>query len=286
MPVKQNFLRVKKIFAGLCMTVIMCSLTAHNVLAEEKPAADKPAAQDHAALAMKLSNPISDLISVPIKLDWDTDIGDADTDRSTYIIQPVIPFGITDKWNVVSRTIVPVYIDAESPIPGADDTTGMGDIQQSFFFSPKAPTDRGLIWGLGPALSLPTGDDGLTSDKFSIGPTFVGLVQKGPWTLGFLGSQLWSISGDDDVSDVNQTYLQPFVNYTTKIHTTFGINTESTYDREEEEWTVPINLTVAQLVEIGKRPVQFEVGYRYYADSPDDNMDWGLRFQVTFLFPE
>jgi hypothetical protein len=136
---------------------------------------------------------------VPIKLDWDSDIGDAETDRSTYIIQPVIPIEMNDKWNVISHTIVPVYIDAESPF--GNDITGEGDISQSFFFSPKAPTDWGLIWGAGPVLALPTGDDGLTTDKFSVGPTFVGLMQEGPWTFGFWGNQLWAVSGDDDESD-------------------------------------------------------------------------------------
>jgi len=104
-----------------------------------------PAAADNTAeLAKKLQNQISDLSSVPMKLDWDTGIGPQDADRSTYVVQPVLPFGITENWNVISRTIVPVYIDAESPVAGGSDTTGMGDILQSFFY-PKAPTDSGWI---------------------------------------------------------------------------------------------------------------------------------------------
>lgn len=39
--------------------------------------------------------------------------------------------------------------------------TGLGDITQSLFFSPKAPTSGGLIWGVGPALLLPTATDDL-----------------------------------------------------------------------------------------------------------------------------
>jgi hypothetical protein len=49
---------------------------------------------------------------------------------------------------------------------------------------------------------------------------------------------------------------------------------------------VPLNLTVAQLVKIGKLPVQFQVGGRYYAEKPKDGPDWGLRFTITFLFPK
>ena len=243
-------------------------------------------AADDVELANKLSNPISDLISVPIKLDWDTNIGKADADRSTYVVQPVIPIGLNEKWNIISRTITPVYIDAESPVKGGGDDTGMGDILQSFFFSPKAPTSSGWVWGVGPALSLPTGDDGLTSDKFSIGPSLVVLKQANGWTYGALTNQLWSISGDDDAEDVSALFLQPFLAYTTKSATTFTLNTESSYDWKDNDWTVPINATVSQLVRIGKQPVQFQLGYRNYVESPDDTFDWGLRLQVTFLFPK
>jgi hypothetical protein len=97
---------------------------------------------------------------------------------------------------------------------------------------------------------------------------------------------LWSVSGDDDASDVNSTFLQPFISFTTKKKTTFGLNTESSYDWEAEEWTVPINLTVSQLVRFGKQPISLQAGYRNYVDAPDGGPDWGLRFQVTFLFPK
>ena len=265
------------------MGVVACSLgtLVGGVLFSQQASAD-----DSAELAKKLQNPIAALISVPIKLDWDTNIGPADADHSTYIIQPVIPFELNDKWNVISRTIVPVYIDAESPVAGGGDSDGMGDIVQSFFFSPKAPTAGGWIWGAGPAASLPTGDDGLTSDKFSVGPTAVVLKQHGGWTYGGLANQLWSVSGDDDAEDVSNIFLQPFVSYTTKTHTSISLNTESSYNWETEEWTVPINLTVSQLIRVGKQPISLQAGYRNYVDSPNNAEDWGLRFQVTFLFPK
>ena len=64
------------------------------------------------------------------------------------------------------------------------------------------------------------------------------------------------------------------------------MNTESTYDWRDSQWSVPLNFTVQQLVKIGKRPIAFQVGYRYYADGPKGGPDWGLRFDVTFLFPK
>jgi hypothetical protein len=49
---------------------------------------------------------------------------------------------------------------------------------------------------------------------------------------------------------------------------------------------VPINLMVAQLVKVGKLPVQFQLGGKYYAEAPDGAPDWGIRFAVTLLFPK
>jgi hypothetical protein len=50
---------------------------------------------------------------------------------------------------------------------------------------------------------------------------------------------------------------------------------------------VPINASVSKLVRFGKQPVSFAGGIRYYADSPDSGPHgWGLRLNVTLLFPE
>ncbi len=111
------------------------------------------------------------------------------------------------------------------------------------------------------------------------------LRQEHGFTYGILANHIWSVSGWGP-EEVNATFIQPFVSYTTKTYTTFGINTESTYDWHTDEATVPMNYTIQQLVKIGKMPIAFQVGYRYYIEKPDGGPDWGLRFAVTFLFPK
>ena len=111
------------------------------------------------------------------------------------------------------------------------------------------------------------------------------LRQEHGFTYGILANQIWSYAGWGS-QNVNATFLQPFVSYTTKTYTTFGVNTESTYNWQASQWSVPVNMTVQQLVKIGKQPIALQLGYRYYADSPNGGPDWGLRFAVTFLFPK
>jgi hypothetical protein len=84
---------------------------------------------------------------------------------------------------------------------------------------------------------------------------------------------------------VNATFLQPFISYTTKTKTTVGLNAESTYNWNDSQWTVPLNLSVSQLLRIGKLPVSFAVGGRYYAEGPSGAAEWGLRALITLLFP-
>ena len=241
-------------------------------------------AQDDVELAKQLSNPVADLISVPLQNNWDFGIGPEDAMRYTLNVQPVIPFSISTDWNLITRTIMPV-IHAEELVKGAGDKTGLGDILQSFFFSPKAPTSRGWIWGVGPVILYPSGTDGLSSHKWAAGPTAVFLKQESGWTYGLLANHIWSFSGGPDY-DLSSTFLQPFLTYTTKAATTFSLNTESIYDWEGEQWTVPINVMVSQMLKIGGMPMSFQVGGRAYAERPDGGPDWGLRFMVTFLFPK
>ena len=241
---------------------------------------------DSANLAKKLANPIADLISVPLQFNYDEGFGPKDAYKLTLNVQPVIPISLNDDWNVIVRTILPVAYQ-DSPADGVSSEFGLGDTTQSFFFSPKAPTKGGWIWGIGPAFLWPTAtDDILGSGKWGVGPTAVVLKQEHGWTYGMLANHIWSYAGDDDRGEVNATFLQPFLTYTFPTATTFGINTESTYDWADNEWTIPINVFASQIVKIGKLPVQFTIGPRYYAASPDGGPEWGARFVMTFLFPE
>jgi len=76
------------------------------------------------------------------------------------------------------------------------------------------------------------------------------------------------------------------VTYTTKTVTSFSISTESTYDWERSQWTVPLGFSVAQLLKVDGAPVQLTLGTRYYAEKPSGGPDWGLRFVITFLIPK
>ena len=246
-------------------------------------------ADSDAELAKKAQNPIAAMISLPLQLNYDEGYGaTGDGEKWLLNVQPVIPFDLNADWNLISRTIVPLIDQKDFVAGGALDESGVGDVLQSLFFSPKAPTAGGWIWGVGPALLLPTASDRvLGGEKWALGPTAVVLKQESGWTVGVLGNHLWSVAGEDDRDDISATLVQPFLGYTTRTYTTFMINTESTYDWKGETWSVPVNLMATQMLRVGGQPLTLQAGARYWADSPDGGPDgWGFRFAVTFLFPK
>lgn len=259
--------------------IVIFALAANIASAQEGPGGG-------ADLAKQLSNPVASLISVPFQFNYDTGYGPVDGEKAFVNIQPVIPISINEGWNLISRTIVPIAWQDDIAGPSGDQF-GLGDITQSLFLSPKEPGPGGIIWGIGPVALIPTATDPLLGgEKWGAGPTAVVLRQSHGWTYGMLANHIWSFAGDSSRADINATFLQPFISYTTPDAWSFTLNTESTYNWTADTWSVPLNFMVAKLVKFGEQPVQFQAGVRYWAESPSTGPEgFGARAGVTFLFP-
>ena len=261
------------------------SALAQPAIAEDASGAQKGG---DAGLAQELSNPLADLMTIPIQVNYDRDIGPRDDGWKLQTnIQPVIPFHLTDDWNLISRTIVPV-ISQDDIFPGAGSQFGLGDINLSLFFSPKKPTSGGITWGIGPVLLLPTATDSLLgAKKWGAGPAAVALTTRGSWTIGFLANHVWSYAGDSDRPDISSTFVQPFAAYTWPSAWTVSVQSESTFNWKTEKWSIPINAAVTKLVRWGKLPVSLQAGVGYWAESPESGPEgFRFRFQVTFVLPK
>jgi len=237
-------------------------------------------ASDDADLAQELTNPIADLMTIPIQMNFDHNIGPGDNGaKITTNVQPVIPFDISEDWNLITRTIMPV-IYQDDIFPGEGSQFGLGDINLTLFFSPKQPSAGGLTWGVGPVFLLPTATDSLLGgEKWGAGPAAIGLVLKGPWTIGILANHIWSFAGDDDRPDINNTFMQPFAAYTWPSAWTASLQTETSYNWETEQWSVPVNVALSKLVMFGRLPVSLQGGIGYWVESPDNGPE-GFRFRL------
>jgi hypothetical protein len=242
-------------------------------------------AQDEAELARKAENPLADLITVPFQHNWDFGIGPLNAMKYTLKLQPIIPFPLGSNWVLLSRTILPIT-DVEASTTNGHDKFGLGDTSLSLFLSPRRFRPGGLYWGVGPAFQVPTAtDDSLGDGQWGAGPTLAVAEQQGGWSSYILTRHIWSFAGDRIGPSVSETLVQPSLSYTFKSLTTLGVVSEATYDWQARQWTVPVNLTVSQLIEIGRAPLKLTLGGRVYAEGPPGGPGWGLRFTMTFLIP-
>jgi hypothetical protein len=243
---------------------------------------------DSEAVAKELNNPVSSMVSVPLQFNWDQGVGVNDDLRTTINFQPVIPVELTDDVNLITRFILP-YINQPVLVPGGATASGTSDILLSLFLSPAKAGK--MIWAVGPVFSLPTTTDPmLGSGKWSAGPTGLVLEQSGPWTVGVLVNHLWSFAdtGDIERTEVNQTFIQPFLAHTSKSALTFNINSEATANwkaRNGEEWTIPINFALTRVIKLGPFPFSVGGGVGYYVETPEGGPEWKLRLIATLILP-
>lgn len=256
-------------------------------------------------LAKKTQNPVAELISVPLQNNFIFDAGFRHN-KMIYVqnVQPVIPFNLSEEWNLITRTIMPIINQPNlSPSFGglAPSTTGtgFGDFNPTFFLSPTKPGQ--LIWGLGPTFTLPTATDrDLGAGKWSMGPAVVALTMHGPWVYGALANNQWSVGGWGE-HNVNAFLLQPFVNYNLPAGWYFTSSPILTANwkaaKAGDLWTVPLGGGVGKLFRLGqilpleghpiaKFPINTQLQAYGNVARPEFGSKWQLRLQIQFLFPK
>ena len=204
---KQAFARATLLSVLLFARLATADADEHDAKDDTSEHDDK----DEGDLAKKVQNPIADLISVPFQNNTSYNIGTNERASNTLNIQPVIPVHLGDKLLLISRIIMPISYQPNLDSTGGG-SSGLGDINPTFFFSPAKPGK--LIWGFGPAFVLPTATQrSVGTGKWSVGPAAVALLQPDPWTVGILASQVWSFAGPSDRSNVSLMTIQYFVSY-------------------------------------------------------------------------
>jgi len=262
---------------------LISALYTFSLTAQDAP---KPAADDAAAIAKKLANPIGALISVPFQNNTDIGIGDYNGSRNTLNFQPIVPFSLGAKYSLITRYIVPVIAQYDISGMGAHEI-GLSDALVSGWVS-NAVVKNGFVWGVGAAFLIPTATDELLgTKKLGVGPTVIVLQQKNGWTYGALMNQIWSVAGDADRADVNQMYLQPFVTYNWKSGAGLTVNSETTLNWEANTTNAYINILAGGLTKMGNQLVQLQVGPRIQIAAPEGSKSpFGVRAAVIFVFPK
>ena len=69
------------------------------------------------------------------------------------------------------------------------------------------------------------------------------------------------------------------------IGNTLNSRSVTVYDWTADQWTIPVSLQANQILLLGGLPLSVGLGGRYFAEAPSGGPQWGIRFQVTLLFP-
>ena len=171
---------------------------------EENPESAQKSKED---IEKAAQNPIASMYSLPFQNNTQFGIGSENRTQNITNIQPVVPVSLSENVNLIVRTIIPII---SQPIANDKSEFGLGDVALSLFFTPKKPGK--LIWGVGPAIGIPTATDPvLGSEKWSAGPSVIVLIQPKGWTMGFVMQNTWSFAGDDSRADVNAFYTNAFI---------------------------------------------------------------------------
>ena len=240
-------------------------------------------------LAKLAQNPVGNLISVPFQDNVNLNYGPEKGTQNILNIQPVIPISISDDWNIITRTILPV-ISMPALGPDTGSTNGIGDIQLTAFLSPAKPDE--WIWGAGPIVQFPTNSTAeLGNRNWGLGPSFVVLhLEKGsPWVYGVLLNNVWSLTSSQQGGSYNNGLVQPFVNYNFEggfYLTSAPIATVDWKAVGSQRWTVPIGGGVGKIFHLGKLPVNTQVSAYYNVARPDYGANWQIRAQVQLMFPK
>jgi len=270
----------KLFLLSVCLLVLAAFVPSAFVFAAES------AGDDTAALQKAVQNPIASLISLPFQNNTDFNYGPDDETLNTLNIQPVWPFKISEDWNLITRTILPV-VSQPGLTPGQSRETGFGDTTFTAFFS---PIDSGKwVWGAGPVVLIPTNTDSrLGPDEWGAGASVVVLTMPGQWVIGSLFSNVWDI-GASDGNDINLFTWQYFVNYNMEggwYLTSAPIMTANWEAPSGEKWTIPVGGGFGRVFRVGKQPLNASFQYYYNLEKPEIVGDWSLRLQLQFMFPK
>lgn len=234
-------------------------------------------------LSKAAANPLADLMSFPFQNNLNMNYGEYNRNVNVLNIQPVIPlFG----GKLITRTIFPIVRIPDFGNESGKLSSGLADMVFTAFYVPKS---KGLMWGFGPVVELPTGGSIRGSQKWSAGPSLVLMAQPGDWTFGGLMNNTWSFAGNSDRADVNHMLMNLFI--VRQLGDGWYVNSAPIITADwtadtEDRWVVPVGAGGGKLIMLGgKLPLNLQTQMYYNVVRPNFGPEWQWRVQAQILLP-
>ncbi len=241
---------------------------------------DNVATESDTDLAKQIQNPVGELISFPLQDNVNFGFGPHRGTQNILNLQPVVPFHVTDKWNLITRAILPIVWNPDTPV-------GLGPISFTAFLSPRQDVN-GWLWGTGPVVQIPTITSAtLGSRIWGLGPSVAIVYSGGPWVTGALFNNIFSPGGTRGPSGTRYSSFlcNPFVSYNFDEgwYISFAPNITANWQMTGTKGTVLIGGGVGRLFRVGTLPVDLSVSAYYNIVRRDFGARWQLSTQLTFV---
>ncbi len=239
-------------------------------------------AQSTLEMAKASQNPVMNMYNFPFQNNTNFGVGPYERTQNVLNIQPVLPFSLGSKFNIINRIIVPLITQPSSTEDISN--TAVSDILYTAWISPAKANK--LIWGIGPVFQIPTASaPEFGSGEFGIGPSIVLLTMINNWVAGAVINNIRTFG---ELS-TNKFFINYFINYNLPkawYLVTAPIVTANWKADEGQKWLVPFGGGVGKVVKLGgKLPLSMQAQVFYNAIKPDNMGNWQTRFQLHFMIP-
>ena len=255
---------------------------------------DQQPAAGHSDLASAATNPVAPLIQLQFQNTMVGESNAGDGFSNVFTFQPVIPWKI-GKQAMLSRITLPLLVatpDLGDPI-GRE--YGLGDtiaLNFAIWNIDKGGPWQGMI-GPGVTFTFPTATSDFTGEgKWQAGP---GLVyfntasKRIQW--GALAYQQWSYAstgGDNGRPEVSKLFFQPI--FVVHFDKGWYVGTRdilwSIDWNDNARWSLPIGVRVGRVTKFGQQPINIFVEPFYDVSGNNLGNEWGVKLNLTLLFPE
>jgi len=237
----------------------------------------------------ELSNPISSIWALQVQENsyW---LNRPERNVVNLLFQPVLPIGLTDDWNLVTRPVLQLFNSTPYTNKSGNlhRVSGFGDAILASLLSPSSRLVGSWLLGVGPTFVFPTASNSrLGQNKWQMGPSGVVGYLGDKWIAGLFPQQWCSTGGAGP--GVSQMNLQYFVAYFPAQGWSIGTSPSMLVNwnaAAQNKVTFPIGLSLSKVLRLGPLPVKFAVQVQYMPVHPSPfGQKWNLQFAVTPVLP-
>ncbi|GEA59009.1 hypothetical protein [Vibrio comitans] len=271
--------------ATALLSLLLC--THVNAETSTKPAPDEvrktvAETKDRDDLAEKaakeLANPNTVYATMNFKFQYSGGFEGGGSNFNT-TFQPSMPMPLANGDKIFFRPAISYSQNIDKVGPTGDDG-GFSDISFDLAYAPTLSDPTNLL-ALGTFVTVPTGSDGFSAEQYAAGPEILVGKLSAQRVVGALTTHQWGFAEDDGVQTRNATNMQLLWVEIAGGGWTYGSVPMLSYDWNNDQAEIPLNLMVSKTVIMGQRPWKIGMEVNYYVEKAESRPDFMLSFNIS-----